>query len=114
MPTFTTKHYRKLAEVFGDIGTTSVKTGPGKLYWDAIHYFNVIDSLCIMFQEDNENFDRRLFLKAIECPYFDEVRMGVPVIVKHCLECNVEFLLFMEDNPDQTVCDKCKRRFESE
>ena len=114
MPNFTSKHYRKLASMLSDLPTTTVRTGPGKLYWDAIHYFNLIDSLCIMFKEDNPNFNRRIFLESVECPYFDEVVMGVPVVNKNCVECNEDFVLYMEDKQDRAVCEKCLRKFHSE
>lgn len=114
MTTFLRAHFTKLAEVLKDLPTETVTTGPGKMYWDALHYFNLVDSLCLMFEEDNPNFKRKLFLDAIDCPFFTEVRMGVPVTVKYCFDCSSEFLLFMEDNPDRTVCDKCKRKFQSE
>lgn len=114
MATFTTKHFNKLAEVLKDLSTVSIQTGPGKMYWDAVHYFNLVDSLCLMFQEDNPSFNRKLFLDAIDCPFFTEVRMGVPVTVKYCFDCSSKFLLFMGDNPDRTVCDTCKRKFDSE
>ena len=83
----------------------------GKLSYAAVHYWALVDSFCIVLQEKNTNFNRRRFLKAADCPYFDEVIMGVPFINCTCERCEKDFRI-TPDEEGRTLCDDCQNREE--
>jgi len=112
--TFTAKHFKKIAEFMKDVtvAETLPKQHQGKLSYLSIHYFSFMDSLCDMFKEDNPQFNRRQFLKAADCPYFDETRMGTPCEFRTCKECGEIFVEPLDDDMSK-ICQRCERLWHS-
>lgn len=109
------KVYNFMAKFLKDVTVSESlpKQHQGKLPYQSIHYYSFMDSLCDAFKEDNPNFNRRQFLKAADCPYFDESRMGVPCEYRTCKECGDQFVEPLDDRMSK-ICPKCERRWNSE
>ena len=52
------KHYRKIASIIKDSKCENYNT--------RINKYTLIEDLCIMFKEDNNNFDKQRFIEACE------------------------------------------------
>ena len=108
--TFTAKHFKKIADLVAGlpVAETLPKQHQGKLTYLSIHYWVFLHLLCVMFQEDNPQFNRRQFIQACGSPYFDDVLMGVPVEFRECRECGKTFSAPLQDHMDK-LCTKCDR-----
>lgn len=111
MAKFSKRHLEAIAEVLKDVPVNEVlpKQHQGKLYYPAVHYFVLMDRFCEMAAASNKNFDRKRFLNAADCPYFDEVRMGVPVSIEYCVDCGKEVVNVSGEKPEQ-FCVPCLRK----
>ena len=72
----TRKDYERVAAILKSLPTTPVRTGPGRLPFDAYHAMSLIEAFCENFKAENPRFDKKLFITACGFEPWDELVMG--------------------------------------